>query len=85
MQPAAEPPLWLANGSANVKALTNSFCNFDYCLKRLDRLGLVISGQSLVRIAILSRGQLLSGKSNASARSFHSLTDSVSITLSPTL
>ena len=40
--------MWLANGSASVKALTNCFCYCDYCLKRLDRLGLAISSQSFV-------------------------------------
>jgi hypothetical protein len=50
--------LWLANGSASVNALTNSFCNFDSCLKRLDRLGLVISRQSSGNLcrSILPRG-----------------------------
>jgi hypothetical protein len=43
---AAEPPLWLANGSASVKALTNCFWYFDFYLKRPDLPGLVISSQS---------------------------------------
>ena len=38
--------MWLANGSASVKALTNCFWYFDFYLKRPDLPGLVISSQS---------------------------------------
>jgi hypothetical protein len=47
---AAEQPLWLADGSASGKALTNCFCCYDCCLKRLGRFGLAISGQSFVNL-----------------------------------
>ena len=47
---AAEPPLWLANGSASGKA-QKVFCYYDCYLKPPDRPGLVISSQSLVPAA----------------------------------
>ena len=39
--------MWLTNGSASGRAHTNCFCCCGCCLERLDRLGLVISRQSV--------------------------------------
>jgi hypothetical protein len=47
MPKAAEPPLWLTNGSASGKA-QKVFCYYDCYLKPPDRPRLVISSQSFV-------------------------------------